>query len=358
MTSRIRPQSPTAPPRAFQPTTRTQGVSAASRTASAAALNHVANRATATRATPPNPAVPPARSDLARDSHLNGQTFRVTGQGANPNAGPPVIVVNGIHTRQADAAALARDISRITGRSVDLVYNNSDRNVAGGTVVSRVTEQAWARAEADYNRLPWPARLAMGAEGRNGFILGRATRYTAELGADPATADWAKRNVLQNPPAAQTQANLVLSQLREHNGPVRVVAYSQGAAISAEALRMVERDLVQRHGRSAADQMLSRIQVMTLGGAANAGDFPSRVNVTSVAHQNDIVSQYFGANRGALGRGNVEDFRRFVGEGFGLRQHGNYVGANGNPEVARHMRAWMSNPASGDRNLILPDYRG
>lgn len=104
--------------------------------------------------------------------------------------------------------------------------------------------------------------------------------------------------------------------------------------------------------------MLARVQVLTLGGAANANDFPPAVNVTSIAHQTDIVSQYFGANRAAFGRGDLGDFVNFIREGFGMRQHLNYLGANSNPEVARQMQDWVTNPPRQDRDVILPDYRG
>lgn len=309
----------------------------------------------------PNPSAPPRVSPLAADSHLNGAAFRVTAPGVNPNAAPPVIVVNGIMTPFSGAASLAQEVSRVTGRPVEMVYNNSDPAVAAGIALAHHARQARARAEADYNNLPLPVRLAMGLNpaNREAFILGRTTRYLAEATVNPATADWVKRNTLQNPPAAQTQANMILSQLENYpNSPVRVVGYSQGAAISAEALRLVERHLVQQHGRAVADQMLARVQVLTLGGAANANDYPSAVNVTSIAHQTDIVGQYFGANRDAFGRGDIGDFVNFIREGFGMRQHLNYLGANGNPEVARRMQDWMTNPPQHDRNLILPDYRG
>ncbi len=309
----------------------------------------------------PNPAAPPRISPLSADSHLNGAAFRVTAPGVNPNAAPPVIVVNGIMTPFSGATSLAQEVSRVTGRPVEMVYNNSDPAVAAGMSLAHHARQARARAEADYNNLPLPIRLAVGLNpaNREAFILGRTTRYLAEATASPATADWVKRNALQNPPAAQTQANLILSQLESYpNSPVRVVGYSQGAAISAEALRLVERHLVQQHGQAVANQMLARVQVLTLGGAANANDFPAAVNVTSIAHRTDIVSQYFGANRSAFGQGHIGDFVNFIREGFGVRQHLNYLGPNGNPEVARQMQNWMTNPPQQDRNLILLDYHG
>ncbi|MGQ9897013.1 MAG: lipase family protein [Acidobacteriota bacterium] len=311
---------------------------------------------------PRNPAAPPPVSPLASDSRLNGAAFRMTAPGVNPNAGPPVIVVNGIATPFSGAAGLAQEMSRMTGRPVEMVYNNSDPVVAAGMSLTHHARQARARAEADYDKLPLPLRFTMNIvspASREAFILGRTTRYLAEATVNPATADWVKRNALQNPPAAQTQANMILSQLASYpNDPVHIIGYSQGAAISAEALRMVERELVRQHGVATANQMLSRVQVLTLGGAANANDFPAAVNVTSIAHQSDIVGQYFGANRQAFGRGNRGDFVNFVRDGFGVPQHLNYFGANGNPEVARRMQDWMRNPASVDRNVILPDYRG
>ncbi len=301
-----------------------------------------------------NPAspVPTTDPELARDAQHNGTVHRVTAPGVTPNAGPPVIVVNGVNTKFADAMNFAQDMSRMTGRPAELVYNNSDPAVAAGVSLGRERQLARARAEADYNPSDVPPA------DREAFILGRTARYLAEAAANPATADRIKQNELHNPPAAQTQANMILSQLTNYpNEPVRVIGYSQGAAISAEALRLVERELVRQHGRDVANQMLARVQVLTLGGAADADDFPAAVNVTSIAHQGDSVSQYFGANRDALGRGNVVDFFNFVfREGFGIPQHTNYFGPDGNPEVARLVQDWIQNPAAGDRNVILPDY--
>ncbi|QUV99605.1 hypothetical protein J8C02_09285 [Chloracidobacterium sp. MS 40/45] len=391
MTNRIQSQRPASPTPAVQPkvsaprkqpatpsttattpanTTRLAELQTAGALRKGQILATSATTATPTRIFPtgpitgarPNPAAPPRVSPLSADSHLNGAAFRVTAPGVNPNAGPPVIVVNGISTPFAGATSFAQEMSRMTGRPVEMVYNNSDPAVAAGVSLAHHSRQARTRAEADYNNLPLAVRVAMNIispANREAFILGRTARYLAEATVNPATADWTKRNALQNPPAAQTQANMILSQLANHpNDPVRVIGYSQGAAISAEALRMVEQELVRRHGSATANQMLARVQVMTLGGAANANDFPAAVNVTSVAHQSDIVSQYFGANRPAFGRGSVGDFVNFVRDGFGIPQHLNYFGASGNPEVARRMQDWMRNPAAVDHNVILPDYRG
>jgi hypothetical protein len=305
-----------------------------------------------------NPAspVPTTNPELARDAQHNGTVHRVTAPGVTPNAGPPVVVVNGINTTFTDATRLAQEVSRLTGRPAELVYNNSDPAVAAGVSLGRERELARARAEADYNNLHPNVRVAIS---REDFILGRTARYLAEAAANPATADRIKQNELHNPPAAQEAANRILTHLAEYpNERVPVLVYSQGAAISAEALRLVERELVRQHGRDVANQMLARVQVLTLGGAADADDFPAAVNVTSIAHRNDIVSQYFGANRDALGRGNVGDFFNFVfREGFGIPQHTNYLGPDGNPEVARRVQDWIQNPAAGDHNVILPDYR-
>jgi hypothetical protein len=303
-----------------------------------------------------NPAspVPTTNPELARDAQYNGTVHRVTAPGVTPNAGPPVVVVNGINTTFTDATRLAQEASRLTGRPAELVYNNSDPAVAAGVALGLERQLARALAEADYNNLPPALRPA----DREAFILGRTTRYLAEAAGNPATADRIKRNVLQNPPVAQETANSILRNLAEYpNERVPVLVYSQGAAINAETFRLVERELVRQYGRDVANQMLARVQVLTLGGAADADDFPAAVNVTSIAHQGDSVSQYFGANRDALGRGNVGDFFNFVREGFGIPQHTNYLGPNGDPEVARLVQDWIQNPAAGDRNVILPDYR-
>jgi hypothetical protein len=136
MTNRIQSQRPASPTPAVQPKVSTPRkppatpVTAAATPANTTRLGELqtagalrkgqilaasAATATPTRIFPtgpitgarPNPAAPPRVSPLSADSHLNGAAFRVTAPGVNPNAGPPVIVVNGISTPFAGATSLA-----------------------------------------------------------------------------------------------------------------------------------------------------------------------------------------------------------------------------------------------------------
>lgn len=103
---------------------------------------------------------------------------------------------------------------------------------------------------------------------------------------------------LQNPVAAGKAADQIISQLGtpDSKSEARLVGYSQGAAISAEALKMVSSKLTKQYGADTAASMLSRVHVLTVGGAAKRSEFPPQIELTQLYHKHDIVSQFFGDN--------------------------------------------------------------
>lgn len=71
---------------------------------------------------------------------------------------------------------------------------------------------------------------------------------------------------------------------------LKVVAHSQGAAISAQALTNVEkRLLMETRNPSEVKEMMKKVTVVTMGGAASKADFPSNVNLIERKHKGDIV---------------------------------------------------------------------
>jgi hypothetical protein len=274
-----------------------------------------------------NPASPERASPAARDAGHNGNAYRIVGENINTKANP-VIFVNGINTDLAGARRTAAEISQMTGAPVDLAYNSSSPVTAGGRTSAHFWNLSRTEAEAAVPR----EGIFSNASVRNARVNVLAARIYAGHTADPNTADWAKRNSLHNPPTAQTTANLILDQLKTGSGSVNVVAYSQGGAITTDALRRLESQGVD----------LSRVRVLTVGAAADRDDFPSSVHVSSLAHRTDFISQFFGENRANL---NINAVGSQALDGGRLTQHTNYFagqggGNPGDPNAERLLRHW------------------
>jgi hypothetical protein len=314
-----------------------------------------------------NPA--PAASD-APDGRAdkNGMAYRITAPGVN-GKGMPVIFINGINTGPTRASQEAAGISKFTGRPVDLIYNASDLGIALGNTVDHVQGKAGRQFDRSQpHNISHESRY--GRDFEKTFAIGRALFSAIP---DKSTAAWAKNNALNNPPAAVTAAAKIYDQLVQTDksgATVRLVGFSQGANILQIALRKVRDELAndpRYKNRVAA--MMARVQVMTLGGAANFDDFKRSgvKNVTAAAHKNDIVAQIFGVNPDRLLKGDSNPFvaMQDAATAAGMAQHLNYLstlepGQNGptkgNPDVARLIRDWMGGRDRGAINNVLQDY--
>ncbi len=305
--------------------------------------------------TRPNPTPFPADNEKAADNSNNGRSYRITAEGVNAR-GTPIVFVNGINTDLVTAHQTAAELSSITGRPVDLIYNASDP-IAG--VLQTAGHFGIEGAETS-------SRMGLGpTSGAVGNILGSAVT--------PRAAEWAKDNVLPNPPAANVAAEQILDQLSatEASGaPVRVVGYSQGAAITAEALGKVNEHLTQTMGADKAEETMGRVHVMTLGGASNRQDYASSnvTNVTAITHDNDLISQYFGENRAAPGQATGEnplEILQRTADATTLAQHLNYLPgmagghSAGDPAVDRAIDQWMQkNGGHGQTLRVLDNFEG
>ncbi len=305
-----------------------------------------------------NPASPAAGDPAAIDAARNGNAYRVVAPNANPNQ-TPVLFVNGINTDLAGARRTAAEVSRLTGAPVDLAYNASSSTVALNRTLAhfqaRANREAVAAVPARLQPDPNDNRFVAGVKSRarDAWIATDTQRRVAGYALSPESADWGKRNAIQNPPTAQTTANLILEQLNNTNGPVNVVAYSQGGAITTEALRRLENQGVD----------VSRVRVLAIGAAADTGvdapeltnDFPANVRVSSFAHETDGISQYFGENR--------NNFNGWTAWNQGLdrgrfTQHTNYfrgqgAGAAADPNAERLLQRWYAGNSFSFR--VLPD---
>jgi hypothetical protein len=319
-----------------------------------------------------NPAAAPyeSKENYAR-AEFNGMAYRIVAKDVQAR-GTPITFINGSNNSPKTAAQRGAELSGITGRPVDLIYNAGDRKVAHEKTISHFT----AVASRVFDQRD-PPRLNADEETQRQI---RRSTYIVQVLAHAALTNqgthWIKNNVLHNPPAAVTAASMILAQLRsteKAQAPVRVAAHSQGLAVLSEALNKVNSVLTATHGAAHAKRMMARIQVLALGGAANAQDF-ARLNVTnytSVFHDTDLVTRYFGDNRGNLLRGNPVALATVLRNMIDPRQdmqHRNYLatGAEGryaavvaDPMVANQIRAWMQpqNRFNNAAKLIgLPDF--
>ena len=310
-----------------------------------------------------NPSAPGKGSGAAIDAGFNGNAYRISGKNTNNSQQPPVIFINGINTNLPGARQTAASIANLTGANVDLVYNSSDPAVGGQITLNHFDRLAREQAEAAASKIPaWLPSNSGGGFGGMGGGSARQDIYDATYRNALASSalgreagDWAKRNTLHNPPAAQTAANLILDQLNNTSGPVKIVGYSQGGAIASDALRRVESQLVSSYGQQKATEMMSRVRFLGLGAAADGNDMPRGVTFNGVAHSGDPVARYFGITRQGNGPGFGAVFSAV--RQLGVAQHLNYVdgqggaGSQGDPASERLLQRWYSGVNIGNNEI-------
>ncbi|MDH3492413.1 MAG: hypothetical protein OEM82_02600 [Acidobacteriota bacterium] len=307
-----------------------------------------------------NPSVPGRGNPAYADRALNGYAYRITTTNQANSDLPPVIFINGINTSLTGASETAASVGELTGANVDLVYNSSDPAVGAKVTLAHFHEIAKDNANGEATKgIRWSLRHGLEFPFMVRNRVYRETMASAAFGQQGG--EWAKYNALNNPPAAQTAANLILDQLNSHNGVVNVAGYSQGGAIGAEALRRVEANLVAIHGRAKADDMLSRVRFLGIGAAAESTDFPSAVKFNGIAHRGDVVPEYFGISRNRRAPGLGAILKALTpGNGWGVEQHVNYLddqhgaGSAGDPLSERLVREWFGGLNIGEQ--VIRDF--
>lgn len=183
------------------------------------------------------------------------------------NSAPHTIYINGIEEWPGLATGQGQTLANSVGVPVDTIYQHS---TVGNVAINEL-----------------------------GSLIGSALAGGV-FGLGKSLADLRSELVqkLQNPVAASKAADQIISQLGTptSKSEARLIGYSQGAAISAEALKMVSSKLTKQYGADTAASMLGRVHVLTIGGAAKRSEFPPQVELTQLYHKHDIVSQFFGDN--------------------------------------------------------------
>ncbi|MFN8672853.1 MAG: hypothetical protein U0457_12325 [Candidatus Sericytochromatia bacterium] len=74
---------------------------------------------------------------------------------------------------------------------------------------------------------------------------------------------------------------------------LKIVAHSQGAAITAQALAKVEKKLLfENEDPSKVSELLKKVTVTTIGGASSKEDYPKGVSFFEIKHKDDIVPKF------------------------------------------------------------------
>jgi hypothetical protein len=280
----------------------------------------------------------------------NGNMYRAVANGADASR-PPVIFINGVNTDVNRSALQAMELSAQFRAPVDHVVNVSsmDKMITVGVDVLQNNPSG---------RLP-----------------------------DLNVTDQRLQQLMSgNRPAAATAANAILDQLLNGNEKVKIVGYSQGAAIGNEALRMVNDYLANVQGMSEAQrsQMLSRVEFLGIGPAAgerhiartftgdqrNPGvrDIPAlqSVDYRTIYDRRDPITQLMNVSNPDGSRTNTTDIGRalrgaaqFVSPG-GILPHLSYFrsyeatdpGSVYNPAMSDALHRWYAG-AETPRNTIL-----
>ncbi|HEX8704419.1 MAG TPA: PE-PPE domain-containing protein [Myxococcaceae bacterium] len=196
----------------------------------------------------------------------NTSTFP-QGPSGNTDAGKTVLYVNGIGTSLGSQAVEMQQIADQTGMRVIGIHNSTEGMVAD------VVEAAGIK-------LPFVNDLIS-------FVTGKGAK-----GSNPAV---------------DTLADAMYTELKAGRD-VHVMGYSQGALITARALKDLANRLRIEDGlpQDQVEQMMSRINVETFGGAGAI--FPDGPNYVHYVNTRDIVPM-------AFGQGNPLDPFRDAGRG-------------------------------------------
>lgn len=280
----------------------------------------------------------------------NGNMYQAVADNAVTTR-PPVIFINGVNTDVNRSALQAMELSALFSAPVHHVVNVSsmDKMISVGVDVLR---------DNPSGRLP-----------------------------DLNVTDQRLQQLMSgNRPAAATAANAILDQLLNGDGKVKIVGYSQGAAIGSEALRMVNDYLMNVRGFNQAQraEMLGRVEFLGIGPAAGerhisrgfAGDrntpgirdIPElrQVDYRTLSDANDPIPQLLNvSNRDGSSTDRVNITRSLgaaasLASPTGILPHLSYFrsymvtdpGSVYNPEVADVLHRWYAG-LEIDRNEIL-----
>ncbi len=280
----------------------------------------------------------------------NGRTYQAIGKSADANK-VPVIFVPGVNTDKHRGALQALELSNLLGSPVNHVVNTSSKDTmirAGtGIIAGKVGD------EVVKTGIPFGP-----------VIFGKV---------DPSKADQQiQQHLTGNRPAAVSTANAILRQMNDpsipKDTPIKLIGYSQGAAIGSQALREVNSILDkqvadQKISPTDKKEMLDRIRFLGIGpGAAERHvrsefvDGKSRtvkgletVKYRTVADESDQIARLLGVGMSSPNLLQAKDALTKLAGPNGFHEHLSYFktyeatdpGSTYNPQAATEIRNWF-----------------
>jgi hypothetical protein len=259
---------------------------------------------------------------LSSSAKYNGQVFTATSDAPNVNKNAnPIISFNGVNTNIARSGSEALEMSKLAGAPVLHVVNVNEMDKA-----------------------------AMMAKSQFKSVGGLAN--------PEGVASEATRGMLINEQASTAGANVILNQLKTTKGDVKIMAYSQGNPIAANALRAVDGyyQAKVKSGDMKPEEktaIMSRIKLLGIGSAAARRDFPESVknNITVMNDKNDFVPNARNMN-GSVNVGGLMNSEAKSAKDNAFREHLSYFqhyektdpGSQYNPAAGATIRGWLTNP--------------
>lgn len=279
----------------------------------------------------------------------NGKIYQAIGKSADANK-VPVIFIPGVNTDKNRGALQALELSNQLGSPVNQVVNTSSKDTmirAGAGIISGKA----------------------GDEAINALI----TKGSSIGSIDPSKADQQiQQHLTGNRPAAVATANAILQQMNDPNipkgTPIKIIGYSQGAAIGSQALREVNSILdkqVADKTITANDkkEMLDRVRFLGIGPGAAERHVRSEfvdgksstvkglenIKYRTISDENDQIAKLLGVGKKEPNLGAAKDALTKLAGPNGFHEHLSYFktyeatdpGSTYNPQATAEIRNWF-----------------
>jgi hypothetical protein len=298
----------------------------------------------------------------------NGKTYQAVGKDANPN-NVPVIFIPGVNTDKNRGAVQAMDLSNTLKAPVNQIVNTSSKDTmirAGAGILTGKGSEALGGAAL--------TGIGTAIVTKNPVAgIGVAKDSATKAVADPSRGDQQiQQHLTGNRPAAVATANQILKQMNDPamiaaKTPIKIIGYSQGAAIGSQALREVNSTLQAQVDKGtlkseAKQAMMDRVQFLGIGpGAADRhvrSEFVGgsvkpikgleTVKYRTISDQGDNIAKLLGVKDNKAETGPAINAVTALAGKNGFHEHLSYFksyeatdpGSTYNPKVTDEIKAW------------------
>ncbi|MFN8672407.1 MAG: hypothetical protein U0457_10075 [Candidatus Sericytochromatia bacterium] len=245
----------------------------------------------------------PFKTEFSEGTKAEYYASSVTNYTPPKDLKPINIDINGIFNSWKDADETRNKIEEISGQNLEL-YHNKTHGLSD--MVEAVSELLNSDILGEVAK-----------KGNN--LLPKSNENKAEIQSNIEKFFSKSGEKIENASESEKVAAILYSLTKMGYEP-RLMAHSQGAAITSEALNILrERLLTENNNLAETEKSMANISVLTIGGFANRADFPDEVslikieNLLSNKEGRDPVSHISNANTGILGMGNEQlDYEKRV----------------------------------------------